>query len=57
MRKSEASGSQVERFREAARELGHKDDVARFNNALRRVGKAPPPGAAATTPKTNKPGQ
>lgn len=51
--------TQVDRFREAARELGTDDDEAHFNDVLRRVGKAPPPAdkPKAEKPKTEKPGQ
>lgn len=44
--------TQVDRFREAARELGADEDEAHFNDVLRRVGKAPPP---ADKPKAEKP--
>jgi hypothetical protein len=33
--------SQIEKFRQAARELGADDDVGAFETALRKVAKAP----------------
>lgn len=52
---SSAAGVQVERFREAARELGCNEDEAAFDAALKRIGSAPSP--RDDKPKKDKPGQ
>jgi hypothetical protein len=52
MTKIQKPSAQLERFKAAAREIGADDDEARFNDVLRRVGKAPPP---ADKPKKPEP--
>ena len=38
----ESKRSQIDRFREAARELGCDESEERFKDALRKIAKAPP---------------
>lgn len=49
---SKTSKSQVDKFRELAREIGTVDSEEPLNAAIKRVGKAPPP--KETKPKTSK---
>lgn len=50
---------QVDKFREAARELGADESEDAFNDKLRQIAKSPPPqgGSEGKKPKTKKPGQ
>ncbi|MGW9232237.1 hypothetical protein ACWGPT_15365 [Pseudorhizobium sp. NPDC055634] len=41
--RKEQAPSQVEKFKEAARQLETDDDEGRFNERLGKVAKAPPP--------------
>lgn len=47
--------AQIDKFREAARDLETDDDEARFDATLERIAKAPPPKDEKTT--KDKPGQ
>jgi len=44
---------QIDKFKEAARELEADDDEARFDERLRRIAKSPPP--KNDEPKKSKP--
>jgi hypothetical protein len=47
--------SQIEKFKQIAHDLETIEDEARFNEALKRVAKAPPPDKLKSDPK--KPGR
>lgn len=51
-----SSESQSEKFKRLARELECDEDEKRFDDALRRVGSAPPPEKGDKS-KKDKPGQ
>lgn len=46
-----AAASQIDRFREAARELGTDDSEERFDERLKRVAKALPADDRLATPR------
>ncbi|MEC5292949.1 DNA-binding protein [Aurantimonas sp. C2-6-R+9] len=52
---SDDDKSQIDKFREAARELETDNDEARFDATLERIAKVPPP--KDEKPKKEKPGQ
>lgn len=51
--KKPSSTSQVDKFREAARELETDDDEARFDQRLGKIARSPPP--KDEKPETKKP--
>lgn len=52
---SDKAKDQVDKFREAARELETDDDEARFDERLKRIAKPPPPKNDDS--KNDKPGK
>ncbi len=50
MAKQDEHKSQIDKFREAARELETDNDEARFDATLERIAKAPPPKDGKDSP-------
>lgn len=55
-KKTALAPSQIERFRDAARELGCSEDPEVFDKAIKKIAKSPPPDTVAKRKdKTKKP--
>ncbi|BAQ15922.1 hypothetical protein [Methyloceanibacter caenitepidi] len=46
--------TQIQKFKDAAKEVGCNDDEAAFDAALRKIGNAQPPTASKPKPKKTK---
>jgi hypothetical protein len=52
---TEGARSQIERFREAARELGCEEDEEAFDKALKKIASEKPPASVQKRKKLQKP--